>query len=282
MNKPLFIDDRKLLIVTKHGKNKVISKYFNKEFGLKSYLSSQFDTDSLGTFTGEISRKDDPITTLRKKCLLGMQQEGFDLAIATEASFGPHPNVFFVPAHEELIMIKDLKNNFEIVEKILTTDTNFASKKVNSIKDIKDFCINISFPKFGVILKFQNENETFFKKDLKSLKKIREVYNSYKFDYQCEIETDMRAMNNPKRMEVISKITKKLIEKILNFCPSCNTPGFGIVSSHSGLKCEICTMPTQSTLYFLQQCTKCKYEEKKMYPNQKTFEDPMYCDYCNP
>lgn len=277
-----FLFDRKLLIVTKHGKDEVISKQFIEKFKVETFLSTQFDTDSLGTFSGEIQRKDDPLTTLRNKCLLGMEQEGFDLAIATEASFGPHPSIFFVPAHEELIMFKDLKNDLEIVEKILTTDTNFSSKKVNSIKDINEFCNIIGFPTSGVILKFYNDKETIYKKDIKTIDSLKEVYNSYYIDYQCEIETDMRAMNNPKRMEIIAQITKKLIEKISSLCPSCNTPGFGVVSSHSGLKCEICNMPTQSTLYFLLQCVKCKYEEKKMYPNQKTFEDPMYCDYCNP
>ena len=269
---------KKLLIVTKHHKDKVISKHFKKKFGLETYLSTKFDTDTLGTFTGEIARKDDALTTLRKKCLSGMQLEGFDIAVATEGSFGNHPSIFFIPAHEEIIMFKDLKNNIEIVEKIITTDTNFSSKKINSKAAIKEFCIDVNFPKTGVILKFYNENEKFYIKDLKTLKALKDKYN----DYHCEIETDMRAMNNPKRMEIISNLTIKLINKILNLCPSCKSPGFGVVTSHEGLKCKNCSMPTKSTLYHKLKCNQCNYEEDKMYPHQKTFEDPMFCDYCNP
>ena len=33
------------------------------ELGVKCFVAENFDTDLLGTFTGEVERKDDPITT---------------------------------------------------------------------------------------------------------------------------------------------------------------------------------------------------------------------------
>lgn len=112
--------NRQLLIVTKHEKEKIIAPLFEDFFGVSCATPKTFDTDSLGTFSGEISRKNDALTTLRQKCLLAMEMEGFDLAIATEGSFGSHPSVFFAPANDELIMLIDKKNDIEIVERVIS------------------------------------------------------------------------------------------------------------------------------------------------------------------
>jgi predicted GIY-YIG superfamily endonuclease len=74
----------------------------------------------------------------------------------------------------------------------------------------------------------------------------------------------------------------KLIEKIKNNCPTCKTPGFGITGVKEGLPCSACKAPTRSVLSHLYSCQKCNYEEFKVYPYDKTEEDPMYCDRCNP
>lgn len=48
---------RKLLIATKHEKEKVIAPILARELGVKCFVVSNLDTDELGTFTGEIDRK---------------------------------------------------------------------------------------------------------------------------------------------------------------------------------------------------------------------------------
>ena len=63
---------RKLVIATKHEKEKVIAPILEKELGVKCFVAPDLDTDLLGTFTGEVERKDDPIITARKKCLIAM------------------------------------------------------------------------------------------------------------------------------------------------------------------------------------------------------------------
>ena len=86
--------NRRLLIVTKHEKEKIIAPLFEDYFEVECAIPKTFDTDSLGTFSGEIPRKHDALTTLRQKCVEAMEVEGYDLAIATEGSFGSHPSVF--------------------------------------------------------------------------------------------------------------------------------------------------------------------------------------------
>lgn len=117
---------RRLLIATKHEKEKVIAPILERELGVTCFVSEKFDTDTLGTFTGEVARHDDPLTTARKKCQMAMVLNECDLAVASEGSFGPHPYLFFVPANEELLLFLDKKNNLEITVRELTTDTNFG------------------------------------------------------------------------------------------------------------------------------------------------------------
>jgi hypothetical protein len=59
-------------------------------------------------------------------------------------------------------------------------------------------------------------------------------------------------------------------------------PGFGITDAKKGLECSLCGSPTNSTLSYIYICRHCEFTKEEMYPNKKTTEDPMYCDYCNP
>jgi hypothetical protein len=54
---------RSLVIATK--KEKVIAPLLEEALGIVCFVPEDFDTDTLGTFTGEIERKLDPISTAR-------------------------------------------------------------------------------------------------------------------------------------------------------------------------------------------------------------------------
>jgi hypothetical protein len=83
---------RRLLIATQHRKEQVMAPCLSEALGVVCEVADQLDTDQLGTFSGEKPRLDDPISTLRKKCELALkQQPEFDLVVASEGSFGPHP-----------------------------------------------------------------------------------------------------------------------------------------------------------------------------------------------
>jgi len=60
-------EGRKLLVVTKHHKEKVIGPILSKELGVECAVARNFDTDILGTFSGEVERKNDPKSTLELK-----------------------------------------------------------------------------------------------------------------------------------------------------------------------------------------------------------------------
>lgn len=273
---------RKLVIATKHHKEKVIAPLIEKALGVESFVSENFDTDTLGTFTGEVERKDNPIETVRKKCLTAMKLNNCDLGIASEGSFGAHPHMFFATANEEFLILIDQQNELEIIARTISTSTNFNGQEIENEQELLAFAKQAKFPSHALILRpKKDENKNIFKgiTDLKTLKSIfRELKEKNNSVY---VETDMRAMYNPTRMEVIEETTQKLIEKINSRCHQCQTSGFGIVDTILGLPCEYCGQATQSIQYYVYECQKCGFQHQQANPN-KTTEDPMYCNFCNP
>jgi len=276
-------ENRKLVIATKHQKEKVIAPLFEKDLGVKCFAPINFDTDKLGTFTGEIERKDDPITTLRNKCLQAMEVSNCDLGIASEGSFGSHPSIFFVHADDELLIFIDQKNNLEIIERELSTKTNFNGAEIKKEKELIDFANSVNFPSHALILRKAKDDNTAIIKGITDWNLLKASFQMMTEKYgSAYAETDMRAMYNPTRMEVIAKAAIKLVEKIKSLCPKCSTPGFGITEARKGLPCSLCGFKTRSTLSYLYQCEKCAFIKEEKYPHNKTEEDPMYCDICNP
>lgn len=95
------------------------------------------------------------------------------------------------------------------------------------------------------------------------------------------VETDMRALFNPMRMEVIGEAAQNLIDRLNSPCPKCAMPGYWVTATEAGLPCSACGMPTKSTLKLIYTCNHCGHSETKPNPDRDT-EEPMYCDFCNP
>ena len=276
-------NSRSAIIATKHNKEQVIKPLLENQLGVQCFVSADFDTDLLGTFTGEIERAEDPLSTVRKKCLMAMDKYEIDLGIASEGSFGPHPEYFFINSNIEIVIFIDQKNNLEIVSSEISTDTNFNGKEISTEKELRDFADKALFPSHGLILRDKKESKNVIVKDILDWSTLStRFYEILKEFGSVYVETDMRAMNNPSRMKVIEKAVTKLISKINSRCPNCEFPGFDIIDSIKGLPCSLCDSPTESVLSHIYQCLNCSQISEKKFPKGKTSEDPMYCPYCNP
>jgi len=274
---------RKLLIVTKHKKENVIAPIFEKGLGVRCFVSDKFDTDTLGTFSGEIDRKDGALATLRNKCLLAMEANDCDLAIASEGSFGMHPTIFIAHADDEFLIFIDKKNELEIIARELSLNTNFNGCDIKNEVELLEFAANANFPSHGLILKPSEKNFSKIVKGITDEKILKESFHEMMKEFgNVYTETDMRALYNPTRMSVIETATLKLMKTVHSLCPMCETPGFGVSDAKMGLPCESCNSATRSTLSFIYTCKKCNHTSEELYPNKKMTEDPMYCDFCNP
>lgn len=276
-------EGRTLLVVTKHGKEKVIAPILEKELAVNCVFTENFDTDIFGTFTGEIDRKDDPVATARNKCILALDLTNYDLAVASEGSFGPHPSMFFVPVDDEFLVFIDRKNDLEIIARELSIETNFNGSEIRTEKELDEFAENVKFPSHGLIIRKAKNDFSEIVKGITSKKQLKISFNHFLSKYGTSfVETDMRAMHNPSRLRVIEKVTKQLADKINTQCPECKTPGFGVQEVRKGLPCEFCNSPTNSTLSYIYSCQRCSFSKEVIHPDGKTTEDPMWCDRCNP
>ncbi len=275
--------ERKLIIATKHQKEQVIAPILEKELGVTCFTDPALDTDILGTFTGEVARYDDPVTTARKKCYRAMEISGCDMAVASEGSFGPHPTLFFAAADDEILLFIDQKNHLEIIVRELSVDTNFQGSEVKTEEELLEFTQRSQFPEHGLILRKAPNDYTEIHKGITNKKTLLHIFhNLISACGTAYVETDMRAMFNPSRMKVIEQATQKLAAKIKSCCPQCQTPGFGVTDVLPGLPCSLCRTPTRSTLSYVYTCAHCRYTHEEKFPHHKFTEDPMYCDICNP
>lgn len=278
-----YFTGRKLLIATKHRKEKVIAPILEEKLGVKCFVPDNLDTDRFGTFSGEIDREDDPLTTAQKKCKYAMKHYHMDLALASEGSFGSHPSLFFVPADDEILYLIDTKNNLELVARELSTDTNFRGAEIFDEDQLKEFARIISFPSHAVIMRKSKGSPVGIIKGINNWESLYQNFKNFKKEIDSVfIETDMRAMYNPTRMSVIEKATNKLVRIIQSECPACGIPGFWISDAIPGLPCMRCGKPTRSILSYLYKCQICQFSKEDKYPGNKKKEDPMFCDFCNP
>lgn len=274
---------RKTVIATKHHKEKVIAPLLETELGMNCFVPENFDTDILGTFSGEIERTEDPVTTLRKKCVMALDLCGCDLAVGNEGSFGSHPSIPFACADDEFVMLIDKKNGIEIIERELSLDTNFNGSEITAGDELLEFAAKVNFPSHGIILKKSKNDFSTVLKDMNTLEELIKNYNQIKGpNGNAYAETDMRAMRNPTRMGVIEKAALKLVARIKSACPDCGTPGFGVADAKKGLPCELCNFPTRSVISHIYRCQKCHFYKEQLYPFGKMKENPQYCDFCNP
>jgi hypothetical protein len=280
---PGFFEGRQLLIATMHQKEQVLQPLMESSLKVTVSVAKGLNTDLLGTFSGEVARTSDPLTTARKKCELALELTGCDLVLASEGSFGAHPSAFFLPANEEWLLLMDRKHGLEIYVHHLSLETNFSGQEFHDMEELNAFASKAGFPSHGLILRRSKDHLEGILKGITDPEQLRTAAQKL-LETQGSgfVETDMRAMFNPTRMAVIQEAGEKLLRKINSLCPACAFPGFDVVSLDSGLPCLLCGRPTASIKAHHLACAHCHHKEVIHYPQGKSSEDPMYCDYCNP
>lgn len=277
----------KVALGTKHKKELVIAPEFRVQLGATVIVPKEMDTDSLGTFSGEIERHGSPIDVVVKKAEWAMSLTGLPYGLANEGSFGPHPQIGFVPADSEWMVFIDQKRNFKILEYSISTKTNFGHIAVKTAHEAEQFLKEAQFPSHGMIVRPHisaiKDHDLF--KGIISKQALEEAVNhcsKKSADGLAQIETDMRAHMNPTRQTEIQSLAKKLSLRLGDMCKSCGTPGWGLIDTVLGLPCEICEEPTQMIKYEKFGCAKCDNTELHERSDGLKTSSAQYCDRCNP
>lgn len=253
------------------------------ELGLHCVTCSNLDTDLLGTFTGEIERTMDPLAAAREKCLRAMDASGCDLAVASEGSFGPHPLMAVVPGDDELLVMVDRRNGVELVAREVSASTNFAAEAVRDEARLLAFARKAGFPEHAMILRKSRDGAGQIHKGITDEARLLDAFRQLRVNSEeVWVETDMRAMHNPTRLAVIAEATRKLAALARSRCPQCAMPGFTVTDVIRGLPCELCGLPTRGASRHVSRCRYCDCTRDLEFPEGKTTQDPMYCEFCNP
>jgi len=278
-----FFEGRQLVIASMHQKEQVLQPLLEASLKVNVAVAAGLNTDLLGTFSGEVARIADPLTTARKKCELVLDLTDCDLVLASEGSFGAHPSAFFLPANEEWLLPLDRKNGLEIHTRHLSTATNFAGQAFSSLEELEAFASRVGFPSHGLILRHRKNELEGLLKGITDPDQLRtaalQLLEAHGAGF---VETDMRAMFNPSRMQVIQETAELLLQKLNSYCPLCQLPGFAIMAAEPGLPCSLCGTPSSAALAHLLICSHCQHQEKVLFPHGKQTEDPQYCQVCNP
>ncbi|SMC05894.1 hypothetical protein SAMN00768000_2515 [Sulfobacillus thermosulfidooxidans DSM 9293] len=277
---------QKVALATKHEKEHVVGPPLQEIVGLEVCVPPHLDTDVLGTFSGEIPRNGTPAEVVIQKARMGMDALGLPLGLASEGSFGPHPQLLFVPGHHELLAFVDDRLGIEVTEQILSTETNYAHIEAHHVDDVTDFLQRAQFPSHGLIVRPNSgfSSGLLFKGiiNLEDLKKAIEQCRSASEDGLAHVETDMRAFMNPSRQRVLHELAIKLAHRLASLCPHCRTPGWGKVDVVRGLPCAWCGEETLLVRGEIFGCALCDYRETHPRSDGLEVAPPDNCPWCNP
>ncbi|HAN45943.1 MAG TPA: hypothetical protein DCQ32_05260 [Cyanobacteria bacterium UBA8156] len=260
-------------IATMHGKEQVIGPLLAAAWGLRAIVPAGLNTDVLGTFTRDVARPGDALATARLKAEAALALTGGAIAVASEGSFGPHPDLPWAAVNRELVVLIDRQRGIELVGEALSWETNYRQTQVRTWEEAQAFAAAVGFPDHGLVVgeaKGVRDRETLAQAVQAGLAQSGILW----------LETDMRAMHNPSRMQVIAQATQDLVAKGRSLCPVCGWPGFAITERWPGLPCALCGLPTPLVRSQRWVCRHCGYQQEE--PVAETVADPAYCPLCNP
>jgi hypothetical protein len=270
-----------------HAKEKAIAPIFRNKLAMEIEVAPGINTDTLGTFTGEIPRAGTIQDAAIAKARLGMAATGLSIGIASEGSYGPHPSFPFIPAGIELMVVVDdelgiivsehLIDDAPVFNHILTADSGGAA----------GFLDQIGFPEHAVIVR-PNEVEQAvcpIHKGLRTTEALTHAIadcSAHSRDGMALVQTDMRAHMNPTRMAALGRLAALLCDRLATPCPACGIPGYDQIDTEPGLPCEWCGSPSVSVRHLVFGCVTCEHREKRPRPDGRTQADPGHCPECNP
>ena len=268
---------KEIAFLTCHQKEKVVAPVLLKQ-GYVIRTVNDFDTDNLGTFTGEVERTLTQAQTALKKAQMATELTQCRYGLGSEGSFGPHPQVYLLPWNLEVLALWDRLHEHAIYAIFGSSATNFASEKINSVDHALSFAQKIGFPSHGLIL--GTPTDSYFAKGIKDAAVLTDrVHAALKISASVWLETDMRAHMNPSRMQTIQQTAEKLSALLQSFCPHCKLPGYGLTEMLKGAPCEICASPTRIPSAEKWGCLHCKFSE--VHPLLE-LAPAKNCDVCNP
>ncbi len=272
------------ILATKHGKIPLIAPPLERDIGLRVEAVA-VDTDSLGTFTGDIPRQGSPLETAVAKARLGMDATGRALGLASEGSIGPHPAMPFVIADREIIVLVDDDNGIVVWEGYSSWDVVAAATSVEASSDLGEFLAEADFPNHQLIVRPNIGAVHPIHKGISSIEKLTAAIAecaAIANDGLARVENDLRAHACPSRQVVIAAAAERLAVRLASRCPACGAPGWGRIDVLLGVPCAWCGTEVTRPRAEIDGCPACEHRETRPVVSPDDLADPGECSNCNP
>lgn len=273
-------------MATIHGKERVIGPALMATLPLDRWEAiAGVDTDRFGAFSGEVQRALSPLEAAIAKARHGAEVSGADLVIASEGSFGPYPPAPFLSCNEEFLVLLDMRDGHVFSHRKVFLGPVFGGQRCTSRAEVLAFADRMRFPSHQVVVRRDEQWRTGdpVTKGIADAARLLEASESLIASHgSCWVETDLRAMANPTRMQAIADTAAELAAEIARTCRACGSCWFRITDTRTGLPCALCGWPTASIRAQVRSCGACGHKEHEARPDGRTEEDPRYCDHCNP
>lgn len=265
-----------LALLTQHGKAQALTGLAER-LGLPLLHTDAYDTDQLGTFTGDVPRRGPPIEAALAKARLATELTGARYGLGSEGSFGPDPGVGCTAWGLEIVVWFDRATGRHVHAAAQGPQTNYRQQEALRLDEVLSFAEAVGFPSHGVIV--GRPGQAWFDKFVADLDTLRQRAAQGLAHGAVWLETDMRAHRNPTRMAMIRAAADALAERLSRRCPRCAAPGFGPSRLLPGARCETCGHLTSAARARLLCCDACAHQEEEPL---RASVPALRCDRCNP
>ncbi|TDV60825.1 DUF6671 family protein [Pseudomonas sp. LP_7_YM] len=209
-----------VLIATMHGKEAVLGPTL-AALGFQVMLPIGYDTDALGTFSGDVRRPGTAFEAALEKARRACDATGVARAVSSEGTYRPSQALFPGARNAELLAFVDRETGFECVEYVTDTPTRFDKGRVPpdiNAPEVQALLRTIGWPQIKVLVVPQDPGEgvvmpEWVFKGIGNERELAEAFDvcaSYSTDGWVHLETDLRAHMNPSRMASIATVGERL------------------------------------------------------------------------
>ena len=256
---------------TKHQKGKLVAEPL-RQLGYHVEECQDFDTDTLGTFSGEKPRTLTPNEAALYKAKQATMLTESRYGLGSEGSFGGGPYPGFVNWNHELLCWYDSQTD-QAFYAFAEGPTSLEPVTIENESDVT--ALSLTFANQRWLLQVED-------KVLKGLDSsaILVAQDQYRLSFPFDVMPDLRAMYCPERQLMIRNAASDLARRLTSTCPQCDAPNFVVKQVEKGLACSVCHTPTSQIKTEISVCDHCHFTCKDA--RIENTGNPTYCPVCNP
>ncbi|MED5510044.1 MAG: DUF6671 family protein [Pseudomonadota bacterium] len=257
-------------LLTKHRKSYQLAPVLY-DIGIELVEIDFFDTDELGTFSGEIERQLSPRECALIKAKKAAELSGLNVGLGSEGSFGGGPLSGLLSWNQEIICLYQKEPEL-IIYASAEGPTALRAIRADSLDELMSKISDFDQQKWIVrcpdgILKGLTAAE------------VMTIHQAPFTEWPVTLEPDLRAMNSPLRQIMIQKAALNLAERMQTKCPHCEAVDFWPDEKEFGPACQLCGYPTNEVKSLISYCKSCGHKQ-----SQTILEtgSERFCNQCNP